>query len=485
MHWLLVFDNADHIDIIYDFWPIANKGAVIVTSQNPTSGSCLASRGSELRPLSESDAIAFTRHLLGSKSDEDPNCDLAQVPESLGFLPLAIDQMVSFIIETDCTVSSFQQMYKDRKQADELQDTPSARTRGYSKTVAATFGLSLDRLDGNARSTIECLAFFDPDQIPEDLLSDDSGKIAHLSKGVVREKIFKDLRSYTLIRRNQGNRTLIIHRLLRDAAIRALESNLQSLQAAFGNAVHLISQAFPKQAPSRDHMTEMWPACEIYVQHVISLHDTYTNIDHNGNLQISSEFVITLYNCSWYVLCCRFAVGNCLNLQRYMFERGRFEISFSLAKTAETLYDKADFQDRGLLLADIYSVQGAMRLELMEMDVASELFKRAMRIREDAVDAGLLDPDHPNRANSYMNLGVSVGSGDPRRAIGLHQRALDIRERSSKYTNEQMQGLALNLLNLGRSLILVQQLDTAAQAFARCLSILDAIERQTGQKFAL
>ena len=168
-----------------------------------------------------------------------------------------------------------------------------------------------------------------------------------------------------------------------------------------------------------------------------------------------------------------------------MFERGRFEISFSLAKTAETLYNKADFQDRQLLLADIYSVQGAMRLELMEMDVASEFFKRAMRIREDAVDAGLLDPDHPNRANSYMNLGVSVGSGDPRRAIGLHQKALDIRERSSKYTNEQMQGLALNLLNLGRSLILVQELDTAAQAFARCLSILDVKERQTGQKFAL
>ena len=61
MRWLLVFDNADNIDIIHDFWPIANKGAVVVTSQNPTAGSCLASQESELRPLSESDGIAFTR----------------------------------------------------------------------------------------------------------------------------------------------------------------------------------------------------------------------------------------------------------------------------------------------------------------------------------------------------------------------------------------------------------------------------------------
>ncbi|CAO1597919.1 hypothetical protein XANCAGTX0491_001708 [Xanthoria calcicola] len=295
--WLLVLDNADHIEVLDGFWPVANRGAVIVTSQNPASGGCRASRGIELGPLSKSDGLALTRYLLGAKGLEDPDCELVEISKSLGFLPLAIDQMVSFILETDCTVSSFQQMYKE--QADELQDTPAARTRPYSKTVAAAFALALDRLDETARSTIECLAFFDPDQIPERLLSDSTCKIPYLSGQISREKIFKDLRSFTLIRRNPENSTLAIHRLLRDAAIRSLESDMQKQQAAFDNAVHLINQAFPKQAASRDHMTEVWTACEVYVQHVISLHDIYTRMDRKNILRISADFVDTLYSCSW------------------------------------------------------------------------------------------------------------------------------------------------------------------------------------------
>lgn len=108
-----------------------------------------------------------------------------------------------------------------------------------------------------------------------------------------------------------------------------------------------------------------------------------------------------------------------------------------------------------------------------------------MTIREDAVLAGLLDPDHPNRTHSYMNLGVSLTNDDARKAIGFHSTALDIRQRSSKFTKKQMHGLALNYLNIGRCYILVQELDKASDAFTRCLAILDTKERQTGQKFAL
>ncbi|CAO1597920.1 hypothetical protein XANCAGTX0491_001709 [Xanthoria calcicola] len=168
-----------------------------------------------------------------------------------------------------------------------------------------------------------------------------------------------------------------------------------------------------------------------------------------------------------------------------MFERGRVETSLSLAETAEALYLKANLRDGKLLLADIYSVQGAMRLEIMEMEIASDLFQKAMTIREDAVLAGFLDPDHPNRANSYMNLGVNFTNDDARKAIGFHTIALEIRQRSSKFTQEQMQGLALNYLNIGRCYILVQELDKVSDAFASCLAILNTKELQTGQRFAL
>jgi hypothetical protein len=104
-------------------------------------------------------------------------------------------------------------------------------------------------------------------------------------------------------------------------------------------------------------------------------------------------------------------------------------------------------QDHNLLLADIYTVYGAMHVELTAIDEATSCFTKAMRIREEAVTNGVLDREHPNRANSFMNLGVSVANQDTREAIRLHQKALDIRESSSKYTQDQVQSRSLNYLN--------------------------------------
>lgn len=159
-------------------------------------------------------------------------------------------------------------------------------------------------------------------------------------------------------------------------------------------------------------------------------------------------------------------------------------MSFPLAKTAEALYPRAGIHDRELLLADIYSVQGAMHIELTEMEMASSLFKSAMKIREDAVAAGALDVDHPNRANSYMNLGVSVGHHDTREAIKLHETALEIRLRSSKFEKIQIQILSLNYLNIGRCWWIVGELDKAAKAYDSCLEIIKIKEAETGLIYA-
>lgn len=299
LSWLLVLDNADDISIVREFWPNTDKGSVIVTSQNPASKRCLAFKGAEVTPFTPSDGVGFTRFLLGAKSEKEEDSDVARIPKALGYLPIAIDQMVSIILEADCTISKFQEMYDDREQADELQETPFAQNQGYAKTVAAVFEISLARLNENARSALQILAFFDPDQIPESLLTDSTNTILYLSKATVREKVFRDLRSFSLISRNPTRKTLAVHRLLRDAAFRSLGSSLQKIQSTFETVVQLASQSFPKQSPSREHMTESWGTCETFVQHIISLHDRFVEIDPKNPLQVPVEFIELLYNCAW------------------------------------------------------------------------------------------------------------------------------------------------------------------------------------------
>ena len=119
---------------------------------------------------------------------------------------------------------------------------------------------------------------------------------------------------------------------------------------------------------------------------------------------------------------------------RYLFERGRFDLALSMAATAESVCKNANLQDHGLLLADVYSVYGALYVELNRMEPATEQFDKATAIREEAVVLGALEADHPNRANSYMNAGVSHTNSNTRKAIELHQQALKIRHSSDRFT---------------------------------------------------
>lgn len=222
-------------------------------------------------------------------------------PDRLGHLPLALDQMASCILETDCTIASFQQMYSDWELANRLPCTTAVNIYIYNKSVAAALALSLETLSDITGSTMSLLAFFDPNQVPEELLSDSAAYIPCLSNPIVREEVFRDLRIFSLITRNPEKKTVTIRRLVRDASIRSLGVNADKMQLAFDNALYLLCQMFPKQSPSRDHMTETWTDCETYVRHVISLHERYIQIAESLAVQPSMEVAELLYHDSWYV----------------------------------------------------------------------------------------------------------------------------------------------------------------------------------------
>ena len=61
--------------------------------------------------------------------------------------------------------------------------------------------------------------------------------------------------------------------------------------------------------------------------------------------------------------------------------------------------------------------------EQTEMKAAIILWEKALEIRENLVTAKVLDQDHPNRANSFTNLGVGVAHHDSVKAVQLHRKA--------------------------------------------------------------
>lgn len=133
--------------------------------------------------------------------------------------------------------------------------------------------------------------------------------------------------------------------------------------------------------------------------------------------------------------------------------------------------------------ADICTVQLFQQNETSQPATLIQLASQALEIREAAVRDGSLDEFHPNRANGFMNLGVMYGRSDPHEAIRLHRIALGIRKGSEKYQKDQIHGLSLNYLNIGRCFWMVGELSEASEAFENCLSILKEREEVLNIRF--
>ena len=70
MTWLLVFDNADDLESILQFWPFNGQGSVIVTSRDPQAQSkdYFGEVATTLGCLSEKEAISLLKHRLEIES---------------------------------------------------------------------------------------------------------------------------------------------------------------------------------------------------------------------------------------------------------------------------------------------------------------------------------------------------------------------------------------------------------------------------------
>lgn len=171
-----------------------------------------------------------------------------------------------------------------------------------------------------------------------------------------------------------------------------------------------------------------------------------------------------------------------------MCERGRLDVSRGLIETVEDSYSRINPATIPLglaFLADIYTVQLLYYTEATSDSSMIELAVKAKDIREEAVRQGHMDEDHPNRANGFMNVGVAMARGDPRGAIDMHLKALTIRTQSIKYKDDQLHGLALNYLNIGRCWLMVHELAKAASRFEDCLSLMEQREREVGKRFPM
>jgi tetratricopeptide (TPR) repeat protein len=165
--WLVVFDNAEEPEQLVEFLPTSmaphSLGHVLVTSRSRAWSATADTI--EVDVLDRDESVQLLRRRGRSMSIEEAD----RLAETLGDLPLALDQAAAWLAATGMSVEEYLRLV-DVRLGELLQEN---RSPGYPRSVAAAWGLAFDQLqqyDPAAAQLLELCAYFGPEPISRRLL---------------------------------------------------------------------------------------------------------------------------------------------------------------------------------------------------------------------------------------------------------------------------------------------------------------------------
>jgi hypothetical protein len=259
----LVFDNARDRASLEPFLPPAGRGRILITTQNQE-----WPRGQALDvPVLGLDAAAA--FLTARTGDPDPAArDLAVM---LGGLPLALEQAAAYMQATGTSLARYRSLFRER-QADLLA---RGETAGHREGVAATFGLALSRLAGeapDAAALVRLLAFLAPEPVPLTLLLSGTEVRGQLEPGAAAQigpligdplavgDAVSALRRYSLVTL-AGPGLVQAHRLVQ--AVTRAQLTAQAAGQWEQAAAALVELAVPDDV----RVPSAWPTCAALLPH--------------------------------------------------------------------------------------------------------------------------------------------------------------------------------------------------------------------------
>jgi hypothetical protein len=264
MPWLLIFDNVADMASVAAFLPPAGPGRVVITSQNPD----WPSQPLDVPMLDPDVAAGF----LVSRTDDRDWRAAWDLADMLGGLPLALEQVAAYVRASGGSLAGYLAMFRQRR-AELLE---RGEPTGYSKTVASTWAVALDRVQQavpGAVGLLQLLAFCAPEAVPlRLLLQSRPGLAGRLGKEValVLTPLLEDplaagdviaaLRRYSLVT-PAADGSVSAHRLVQAVTADQMPAELASQWRSAAAA--LIEAAIPDDTD----LPETWSACAELLPH--------------------------------------------------------------------------------------------------------------------------------------------------------------------------------------------------------------------------
>jgi tetratricopeptide (TPR) repeat protein len=429
--WLLIFDNADEPRNLRNYLPQGGHGHIIITSQNPNwrgVGSTVP-----LAALHRTDSISFLRKRTGL---DDEN--LGQLAETLGDLPLALEQAGAYIEETGKSVTEYLDLFQVYQQ--ELLDraSPSA---DYPLALRAAWEITIRKVEEvspTAARLLAILSFLAPDIIPRSLFD----KCAEITLSpeqrgnqLALDDAVATLRRFSLIEVAKDN--FSVHRLVQAVIRERLTHYANNLAAG---AVGLINTIFPMESDD----VRNWSVCSSLLPHAMAA------IRYAETLGSTYNPVVELLN----------------KIATYFIGRADYKDAKRVLEKALDLTKRLHGEESAAV-ADILSNLGVACIHLSDNQTALLHLNKALSISERAY--GREDESVANALNNIAMVLNAEGKLDE--AIEYYQRALGILE--AKYGTDNLL-VATVLDNVGGVLIKKYDVVGAQESFTRAINITES-----------
>ncbi|GGX64098.1 FxSxx-COOH system tetratricopeptide repeat protein [Streptomyces hiroshimensis] len=261
-NWLLVFDNAEDIDVVRRYFPTDGPGKILITSRNREWERIVPPLSVDVFTRAESVALLQRRARSMNAQDAD------RLAEALGDLPLAVEQAGAWIAATGMPVAEYVELLEQRTPGIlHLDPAPD-----YPVSVAAAWNISLESLAGSnpaSRQLLDICACMSPEPIPISALRASRAiEISPELDPVLRNPVLigratRDLNRLSLIKLDHGTGTLQMHRLMQAVL---LEAMTPEKAAQTRHAAHVLLAAAKPGAP---HASDQWGAYQSLLPHVI------------------------------------------------------------------------------------------------------------------------------------------------------------------------------------------------------------------------
>ncbi|SPO03437.1 uncharacterized protein DNG_06120 [Cephalotrichum gorgonifer] len=452
--WLVVFDNADSIVFLADYWPCGPTGSVLVTSRDPLAKTIrsFTMPGLDLEPFPEDEASEFVRRVTNCDPTETERQASIEMARELGCLPLAIIHMAGVIRRRHWSLQEFMENYQARYQS--FRKAPNnSQLRRYGSNLATAW--KFDDLDVDSLRLLRLLSMLSPDRIGEGLLHrrprDDGLGYAGLFSD---EDQFEDakgvLLSSSVIKRHKIRRELSIHRVIAQE-VRACMS-ADALYDSFCIAVAIICEAWPfNHALEKRHSTSRWSKCEEIFPHLEHIHKLYG-----------------IYRADWTDSKCSIELVRLFQEGgAYLHERGFSFRGKPYLELALELYGKAAQKstDHTEVLSDIYYTLGAVANEINDGPGCLHNNIILLEMRR-GISAERGKPD-VRLAAAHSQIGIAyMMTGKLALATEYFKQSIEIFKSLDEFHVDM---LGFPAANLGLSYWMQGQLDEAEEIFANAL----------------